>query len=95
MNIIFLLIIVSLIVALGFLAAFIWAVKSGQYEDDYTPSVRMLFDDSSPAVRSLKRSGNPESTSGSSDLVPNSLRDRQSKKGESSTTQPSPNTKKK
>ena len=37
-------IIVSLIVALGFLAAFIWSVKSGQYDDDYTPSVRMLFD---------------------------------------------------
>ena len=32
-------------VALGFLAAFLWAVKSGQYKDTYTPSVRMLFDD--------------------------------------------------
>jgi cbb3-type cytochrome oxidase maturation protein len=45
MKIIFVLIIVSLVVALGFLAAFLWAVKSGQYDDDYTPSVRMLFDD--------------------------------------------------
>jgi cbb3-type cytochrome oxidase maturation protein len=45
MNIIFILIIVSLIIALGFLAAFFWAVKSGQYDDDYTPSVRILFDD--------------------------------------------------
>jgi cbb3-type cytochrome oxidase maturation protein len=35
----------SLIVALGFLAAFIWAVKSGQMDDDYTPSIRILFDD--------------------------------------------------
>lgn len=35
----------SLLVACGFLAAFIWAVKSGQYDDKYTPSVRMLFDD--------------------------------------------------
>ena len=35
----------SLIVAVGFLAAFIWSVRSGQYEDKYTPSVRMLFDD--------------------------------------------------
>ncbi|MEM1121897.1 MAG: cbb3-type cytochrome oxidase assembly protein CcoS, partial [Bacteroidota bacterium] len=26
-------------------AAFFWAVKSGQYDDDYTPSVRILFDD--------------------------------------------------
>jgi len=39
------LILASLFVALGFLAAFIWAVKSGQFEDKYTPSMRMLFDD--------------------------------------------------
>ncbi|PIQ08667.1 MAG: cbb3-type cytochrome oxidase assembly protein CcoS, partial [Ignavibacteriales bacterium CG18_big_fil_WC_8_21_14_2_50_31_20] len=32
-------------VALVFLGAYIWAVKSGQYDDKYTPSVRMLFDD--------------------------------------------------
>jgi cbb3-type cytochrome oxidase maturation protein len=34
-----------LLVALGFMAAFLWSVKSGQYDDDYTPSVRMLFED--------------------------------------------------
>ncbi|HRK84005.1 MAG: cbb3-type cytochrome oxidase assembly protein CcoS [Saprospiraceae bacterium] len=45
MKAIFFLIILSLIVAAGFLIAFIWAVRSGQYDDDYTPSVRMLFDD--------------------------------------------------
>lgn len=45
MNIIFPILLISLIVALGFLFAFFWAVHSGQYEDDYTPSVRMLFDD--------------------------------------------------
>ena len=45
MSIIILLIAVSMVLALGFLAAFIWSVKDGQYEDDYTPSVRMLFDD--------------------------------------------------
>ena len=45
MEVIFLLIAISLVVALGFLFAFIWAVRSGQYEDDYTPSVRMLFDE--------------------------------------------------
>lgn len=44
MKIIFLLIGISLIIALGFLMAFLWAVKSGQYEDEYTPSVRILFD---------------------------------------------------
>ncbi len=45
MKILFLLIGVSLSMALGFLAAFIWSVKSGQMEDNYTPSVRILFDD--------------------------------------------------
>ena len=44
MGVIIILVIASLIVALGFLAAFIWSVKKGQFEDDYTPSVRMLFD---------------------------------------------------
>jgi cbb3-type cytochrome oxidase maturation protein len=33
------------VVAVGFFVAFVLAVKSGQYDDDYTPSVRMLFDD--------------------------------------------------
>lgn len=47
MKIIFLLIALGLVIALGFLAAFIWAVKSGQYDDDYTPSVRILFDENS------------------------------------------------
>ncbi|CAN5804240.1 cbb3-type cytochrome oxidase assembly protein CcoS [soil metagenome] len=45
MSAIFILIGVSLVVASGFLVAFIRAVKSGQFEDEYTPSVRMLFDD--------------------------------------------------
>ena len=44
MSVLFVLIGASIIVALGFLLAFIWSVKTGQYEDDYTPSVRMLFD---------------------------------------------------
>jgi cbb3-type cytochrome oxidase maturation protein len=46
----FILISASLIIALGFLAAFIWSVRSGQYEDDYTPSVRMLFEDAKPTT---------------------------------------------
>ena len=44
MSVILLLISVSLFIALAFLGAFIWSVKSGQYDDDYTPSVRMLFE---------------------------------------------------
>ncbi len=45
MIVIFLLIFFSLLVAIGFLIAFFWAVRSGQYDDDYTPSVRILFED--------------------------------------------------
>jgi cbb3-type cytochrome oxidase maturation protein len=45
MSVLFVLIIISIVVAASFLGAFIWSVKNGQYEDDYTPSVRMLFDD--------------------------------------------------
>lgn len=45
MSVIYILITVSIVVAVVFLVAFIKAVKSGQYDDDYTPSVRMLFDD--------------------------------------------------
>ncbi len=45
MNIIFMLIIASLIIAVIFFILFVKSVKSGQYDDVYTPSVRMLFDD--------------------------------------------------
>ncbi len=45
MSVIYILITVSIFVAIIFLIAFIKAVKSGQYDDDYTPSVRILFDD--------------------------------------------------
>lgn len=45
MSVIYLLISISIVVAIGFFMAFIRAVKKGQYDDDYTPSVRMLFDD--------------------------------------------------
>jgi len=45
MTIIFLLIGCSLLLALGFLTAFLWAVKSGQVDDTTTPAIRMLNDD--------------------------------------------------
>ncbi len=45
MSVLFVLIIISIVVAASFLGAFLWSVKSGQYEDGYTPSVRILFDD--------------------------------------------------
>ncbi len=45
MSVILILLTASLTIAIGFLIAFIWSVKNGQYDDDYTPSVRMLFDE--------------------------------------------------
>ena len=45
MGIIIVLIAFSLLVALTFLGAFFWAVKSGQFDDPQTPSIRMLFED--------------------------------------------------
>lgn len=45
MTVIIILIVFSVLVAGGFLVAFFWAVRSGQYDDTYSPSVRMLFDD--------------------------------------------------
>jgi cbb3-type cytochrome oxidase maturation protein len=45
MHVMFILIGFSLLVALIFLALYLWAVRSGQYDDKVTPSMRMLFDD--------------------------------------------------
>ncbi|MBN2596019.1 cbb3-type cytochrome oxidase assembly protein CcoS [Labilibaculum sp.] len=45
MSVLFVLIGVSMLVAGGFLVGFLWAVKKGQYDDSYSPSVRILFDD--------------------------------------------------
>ena len=45
MSVVFVLVFAAIVMAGTFLIAFIWSVKNGQYEDTYTPSVRMLFDD--------------------------------------------------
>ncbi len=45
MSVIYLLLTLSILVAIIFFIAFIVSVKNGQYDDSYTPSVRMLFDD--------------------------------------------------
>lgn len=45
MSAIIILIVVSLTVAVLFLIGFLWAVNAGQYDDSYTPSMRMLQDD--------------------------------------------------
>jgi cbb3-type cytochrome oxidase maturation protein len=48
MSVILILLTASLTIAIGFLVAFIWSVKNGQYDDAYTPSVRMLFENDLP-----------------------------------------------
>ena len=53
MSVIIILVIISVIVAGSFLVAFILSVKKGQYDDDYTPSVRMLFDDTIPESKTI------------------------------------------
>jgi cbb3-type cytochrome oxidase maturation protein len=50
MIVIFFLIPLSIVIAACFLVAFIWAVRSGQYEDTSTPSMRVLLDDRKPTV---------------------------------------------
>ena len=45
MSVIIILIIISVVVAVFFLIVFIWAVKSGQFDDTVSPSIRILFDD--------------------------------------------------
>jgi cbb3-type cytochrome oxidase maturation protein len=47
MSVILILIFASLAVALAFLMGFIWAVKSGQFEDTCTPAMRILSEDES------------------------------------------------
>jgi cbb3-type cytochrome oxidase maturation protein len=57
MGIIVILILVSLSLALVFLGIFLWNMKSGQYEDTYTPSVRMLFEEKDIAKEKTEPDG--------------------------------------
>ncbi|HET9057664.1 MAG TPA: cbb3-type cytochrome oxidase assembly protein CcoS [Chitinophagaceae bacterium] len=52
MSVIIVLLLASICVASLFLIAFIWSVKKGQFEDDYSPPRRILFDDSPPPPKS-------------------------------------------
>ncbi len=58
MEVLFMLIAFSVLIAVVFLVYFFWAVKDGQYDDNYTPAVRILLDDTKPStVRSEVGSG--------------------------------------
>jgi cbb3-type cytochrome oxidase maturation protein len=45
MNVIYLVLPLAIVLAIGFVAAFIWATRSGQYDDMDSPAVRMLHDE--------------------------------------------------
>lgn len=60
MQIIVLLITISLTIALVFLGVFIWNIWSGQYEDTFTPSIRMLFDNKRHETKNKKQKDEPE-----------------------------------
>lgn len=63
MNIIYLLLGISVVVALIFFIAFIVSVKKGQYDDVYTPSVRMLFEDELVKPNQVKNQSNSKEKS--------------------------------
>ena len=60
MSIIFLLIPLSILFAVAFLFAFIWSVRSGQYEDTTTPSMRVLLDEKISAKPDSKPDNSPK-----------------------------------
>ena len=55
MGIIVILIFISLSIAILFLVIFFWSIKSGQYDDTYTPSIRMLFEDKKKDVKEKEK----------------------------------------
>jgi cbb3-type cytochrome oxidase maturation protein len=59
MSIIYMLLAISVVVALVFFVAFILSVKKGQYDDTYTPSVRMLFEDEVIKEKTLTKKEQP------------------------------------
>ncbi|MFT3845260.1 MAG: cbb3-type cytochrome oxidase assembly protein CcoS [Lacibacter sp.] len=62
MSVIIILLIASVSVAALFLGAFLWSVKSGQYDDQQSPPMRILFDDNfSKENRSNQPSENQKS----------------------------------
>lgn len=63
MSVIIILICISLLVASGFLISFIWAIKNGQYDDTYSPSVRMLFEDEIKKKTEEEKNDNKTKTS--------------------------------
>lgn len=66
MKIMLLLILLSLLLAAGFLLVYLWAARNGQFDDDFTPAVRILFDDKVQE----KEEEEPENVSGETAAIP-------------------------
>ena len=60
MGMIYIMLIVSLLVALFFLVSFFWATKTGQFDDDYTPSIRILFEEETKQQINNQEDGSTE-----------------------------------
>lgn len=60
MSVIILLLIASISVAALFLVAFIWSVKNGQFRDEVSPAVRILFEDKPAVAKETKVVIKPE-----------------------------------
>ncbi|NOZ35275.1 MAG: cbb3-type cytochrome oxidase assembly protein CcoS [Chlorobi bacterium] len=75
MIVIFILIGFSLIVALIFLFLYIWSVKDGQFDDDYTPSVRILFDDNNPNIENEEKEPEKSDNTNQKNTETNKIKD--------------------
>ena len=63
MKIMLLLILFSLALAAGFLLIYLWAARNGQFDDEYTPAVRILFDEPLTGTSENKEATASEETS--------------------------------
>lgn len=68
MKIMLFLILVSLLLAVGFLLAYLRAAREGQFDDEYTPAIRMLFD--GPDLNQVSDNVQKEKTQQDEDLKP-------------------------
>lgn len=75
MSVVIILILASLAVGVVFVGAFVWSVRSGQYEDTVTPSLRVLLDDPPPQIHSQ-----PAASGAAPDSAADKTPGRQSKK---------------
>ena len=71
MEILYMLIPLGLIVMIIAIIAFLWAIKSGQYEDLDGPAHRILMDDDDPLIPRRKQADNLKDEGGSDNISHN------------------------